>query len=177
MPSVSISQRKEAWRGYAEGLSLVILNPSFVIGASNWTESSSRIWSQMAKGIPYYPMGTNGYVDVRDVSAAASYGHEFRTFNGERFVLSAETISYKTAFQWIAEAIGVKVPSRALTPTLKKYSLEARMAKIYAYRKHHFLLTAASAKSTAEETHYDSDKSREILGMTYRTTKAINTKS
>ena len=25
----------------------------------------------MAKGIPYYPMGTNGYVDVRDVSAAA----------------------------------------------------------------------------------------------------------
>ena len=33
------------------------------------------------------------------------------------------------------------------------------------------LLTAASAKSTAEETHYDSDKSREILGMTYRPLK------
>ena len=160
---------KEAWRGYAEGLSLVILNPSFVIGASNWTESSSRIWSQMAKGIPYYPMGTNGYVDVRDVSAAALMAMN-SDFNGERFVLSAETISYKIAFQWIAEAIGVKVPSRALTPLLRNIAWRLEWLRSMLTGTS-LLLTAASAKSTAEETHYDSDKSREILGMTYRPLK------
>lgn len=160
---------KEAWRGYAEGLSLVMLNPSFVIGASNWTESSSRIWSQMANGIPYYPMGTNGYVDVRDVSAAALKAMN-SDFNGERFVLSAETISYQTAFQWIAEAIGVKVPSRALTPLIRNiaWRLEWLRSKLTGSS---LLLTAASAKSTAEEIHYDSTKSKEILGITYRPLK------
>lgn len=157
---------KEAWRGYAEGLNMVILNPSFVIGASNWTESSSRIWSQMAKGIPYYPMGTNGYVDVRDVSKAALMAMN-SDHNGERFVLSAETISYQTAFEWIANSIGAKIPSRALTPLVRNiaWRLDWLRSKITGSSQ---LLTAASAESTAHETHYDSTKSREILGITYR---------
>jgi len=123
----------------------------------------------MAKGIPYYPMGTNGYVDVRDVSAAALKAMN-SDFNGERFVLSAETISYQTAFRWIAEAIGVKVPSRALTPLIRNiaWRLEWLRSKLTGSS---LLLTAASAKSTAEEIHYDSTKSKEILGMTYRPLK------
>lgn len=160
---------KEAWRGYAEGLSMVMLNPSFVIGASNWTESSSRIWGQMAKGIPYYPMGSNGYVDVRDVSQAAIKAMN-SDFNGERFVLSAETIPYKTAFHWIAEAIGAKIPSRALTPLVRNiaWRLDWLRSKITGSSQ---LLTSASAESTAHETHYDSTKSREVLDVNYRPLK------
>lgn len=160
---------KEAWRGYAEGLSMVMLNPSFVIGASNWTESSSRIWSQMAKGIPYYPLGSNGYVDVRDVSKAAIIAMN-SDFNGERFVLSAETIPYQTAFHWIAEAIRAKVPSRALTPLIRNvaWRMEWLRSKLTGSSQ---LLTAASAESTAQETHYDSTKSTELLGIRYRPLK------
>ena len=160
---------KEAWRGYAEGLSMVMLNPSFVIGASNWSESSSRIWSQMAKGIPYYPLGSNGYVDVRDVSKAVLIAMN-SDLNGERFVLSAETIPYKTAFTWIAEAIGAKVPSRALTPLIRNigWRLEWLRSKLTGSSQ---LLTAASAESTSQETHYDSTKSREELGIIYRPLK------
>ncbi len=160
---------KEAWRGYAEGLSMVMLNPSFVIGASNWNESSSRIWSQMAKGIPYYPMGTNGYVDVRDVSAAALKAMNSE-HNGERFVLSAETISYQTAFEWIAKSIGAKVPSRALTPLVRNlaWRLDWLRSKLTGSSQ---LLTAASAESTSQETVYDSSKSREVLGVSYRPLK------
>ena len=160
---------KEAWRGYAEGLNLIILNPSFVIGASQWTESSSRIWGQMAKGIPYYPMGTNGYVDVRDVSKAAVLAMESE-IDGERFVLSAETISYQTAFTWIAKAINAKVPSKALTPMVRNlaWRLEWLRSKITGSSQ---LLTAASAESTAQETHYDNTKSKEVLGIHYRPLK------
>lgn len=160
------NSEKEAWRGYAEGLNMIILNPSFVIGASNWTESSSRIWSQMAKGIPYYPMGTNGYVDVRDVSKAVITAMN-SDISGERFVLSAETVSYKTAFEWIAKAINAKVPSRALTPLVRNiaWRLEWIRSKITGSSQ---LLTAASAESTASETHYDNTKSKEILGIEYR---------
>lgn len=160
------NSEKEAWRGYAEGLSMIILNPSFVIGASNWTESSSRIWSQMAKGIPYYPLGSNGYVDVRDVSAAVIKAMN-SDFNGERFVLSAETIPYQTAFTWIAKAIGAKVPSKALTPLVRSiaWRLAWLKSKLTGTSQ---LLTSASARSTALITHYDSTKSREILGVTYR---------
>lgn len=160
---------KEAWRGYAEGLSTIILNPSFVIGASNWTESSSRIWGQMAKGIPYYPMGTNGYVDVRDVSKAVVKAMN-TDINGERFVLSAETIPYQTAFNWIAKAINAKVPSKALTPMIRNiaWRIEWLRSKITGSSQ---LLTAASAESTAKETHYDNTKSKETLGMTYRPLK------
>ena len=160
---------KEAWRGYAEGLSMIMLNPSFVIGASNWTESSSRIWSQMAKGIPYYPMGSNGYVDVRDVSKAVVTAMN-SDLNGERFVLSAETISYQTAFEWIANAIRAKVPSKALTPMVRNiaWRIDWLRSKLTGSSQ---LLTKASADSTAHETHYDSTKSKEILGITYRPLK------
>jgi len=157
---------KEAWRGYAEGLDMIILNPSFVIGASNWTESSSRIWSQMAKGIPYYPMGTNGYVDVRDISQAAITAMN-SDINGERFVLSAETIPYQTAFEWIAKAINAKVPSRALTPLVRNiaWRLDWLRSKLTGSSQ---LLTAASAESTAHETHYENVKSKDVLGISYR---------
>jgi len=157
---------KEAWRGYAEGLDMIILNPSFVIGASNWTESSSRIWSQMAKGIPYYPVGTNGYVDVRDISKAALIAMN-SDITGERFVLSAETIPYRSAFEWIAKAINAKVPSRALTPLVRNiaWRLDWLKSKLIGSSQ---LLTAASASSTAQHTHYDNTKSIEVLGLHYR---------
>lgn len=56
----------EVWRGVAEGLDAVIVNPA-TIGPGNWKTNSSMIFRQVWKGLHFYTSGVNGFVDVRDV--------------------------------------------------------------------------------------------------------------
>ena len=58
----------EVWRGMVEGLDAVIINPSTILGAGRWSDSSTRIFSKVEEGLSFYPKGSNGYVDVRDVA-------------------------------------------------------------------------------------------------------------
>jgi len=68
---------------------------------------------------------------------------------------------------WIAKAINAKVPSRALTPLVRNiaWRLDWLKSKLIGSSQ---LLTAASANSTAQHTHYDNTKSIEVLGLHYR---------
>lgn len=58
---------REVWRASEEGLDVVIVNPSLIIGAGNWQQSSSIFFEKGFKGMKYYTEGSNGFVDVRDV--------------------------------------------------------------------------------------------------------------
>ena len=62
---------REVWRAAEEGLNVVIVNPSLIIGAGNWQQSSSNMFSKAYKGIKFYTDGENGFVDVRDVASVA----------------------------------------------------------------------------------------------------------
>ena len=64
---------REVWRAAEEGLNVVIVNPSLIIGGGNWTQSSSNMFSKGYKGIKYYSSGENGFIDVRDVSAFSEF--------------------------------------------------------------------------------------------------------
>src|SRR5690606_9776453 len=59
----------EVWRGMAEGLKAVIVNPSLIVGPGYWIGSGpAAIFNKIDEGVPVYTYGTNGYVDVRDVA-------------------------------------------------------------------------------------------------------------
>ena len=60
---------QEVWRSYHEGLPSVIVNPSLIIGDGDWGQSSLRIFQRAYEGIPFYPSGSTGIVDVRDVAS------------------------------------------------------------------------------------------------------------
>jgi nucleoside-diphosphate-sugar epimerase len=101
---------REVWRASEEGLDVVIVNPAIILGAGVWNESSSKIFGTAAKGFPFYPKGTAGYVDVRDVVSCMAMLMESDAIN-ENYILSAENLSYKFFTGIIAKVMNKKEPS------------------------------------------------------------------
>lgn len=104
---------REVWRGIAEGLNAVIANPTTLIGAGRWTESSTRLFEAVAKGQLFYPTGSNGYADVRDAAKILIQLME-SDIAGERFIINAENRSFRDTIFEVADKLGVKRPPYAL---------------------------------------------------------------
>lgn len=103
----------EVWRGTQEGLDAVIVNPGVILGDSPNNEGSSVIVKLGAKGIPYYPSGSMGIVDVQDVVRAMILLMESEVKN-EQYIVVAENITFKDLFSRLAILFGKKPPSKKL---------------------------------------------------------------
>ncbi len=88
---------REVWRASEEGLDVIIVNPSLIIGAGNWQQSSSNMFSKGYLGMKYFTDGANGFVDVRDVVALMILLMNSKIKN-QRFLFNAENISYQHFF-------------------------------------------------------------------------------
>jgi dihydroflavonol-4-reductase len=101
---------REVWRASEEGIDVVIVNPSLILGPGNWTQSSSNLFEKGYNGMKFYTEGTNGFVDVRDVAQLM-----VRLMNSdvknERFILNADNISYKTFFDMLHKQFGKPLSS------------------------------------------------------------------
>ncbi len=96
---------REVWRASEEGLAVIIVNPSLIIGAGNWKQSSSAMFGVGYKGLKYYTGGANGFVDVRDVAALMVTLMDSEIKN-QRFLLNAENRPYKDFFDLIHKEFG-----------------------------------------------------------------------
>lgn len=99
----------EVWRGIAEGLNAVVVNPSVILGPGNWNAGSPKLFSLVAKGLKFYTKGSTGYVDVRDVVKAMILLMEAE-ISEERYLLSSENLSYQKLFNDIAVSINANPP-------------------------------------------------------------------
>lgn len=107
----------EVWRGIAEGLNAVMVNPTIILGGGDWDKGSSEIFKTVHKEFPYYSDGITGFVDVEDVvTAMMDLMHS--DISSERFIISAENISYKDLFEMIAAEFHKKPPHKRVTPTM-----------------------------------------------------------
>ncbi|MCF8381046.1 MAG: NAD-dependent epimerase/dehydratase family protein [Bacteroidales bacterium] len=116
----SISKFKsemEVWRGMEEGLNMVIVNPSVILGPGFWSKGSSLIFKKINAGLRFYTTGGTGFVGVNDVVRSMVYLME-SDISGERFIINSENLSYKNVFTMMAEAAGVRVPNIEATPFL-----------------------------------------------------------
>lgn len=101
---------REVWRGTEEGLDAVIVNPSVIIGPCEWDKSSGVLFRSVNSGLPFYTLGTNGFVDVRDVSRAMIALMESDIRN-ERFILNGENLVFRDFFNMIADAFEKRRPA------------------------------------------------------------------
>ncbi|HKC68816.1 MAG TPA: NAD-dependent epimerase/dehydratase family protein [Bacteroidia bacterium] len=92
----------EAWRGAAEGLNVLVVNPSVILGAGCWGQSSTQIITRCHKGLPFYTEGITGYVDVRDVANCMIKLMEQNKF-GHRYILNADNCSFKQVTQQLQQ--------------------------------------------------------------------------
>lgn len=96
---------REVWRASEEGLDVVIVNPALIIGAGNWQQSSSNMFSKGYTGMKYYTEGVNGFIDVRDVTALMILLMKSKIKN-ERFLFSSENTPYRYFFDLMHQEFG-----------------------------------------------------------------------
>ncbi|NOY51774.1 MAG: NAD-dependent epimerase/dehydratase family protein [Chlorobi bacterium] len=104
----------EIWRGIAEGLNAVIVNPSIILGPADWNSGSARLFKTMHDGLRFYTSGINGFVDVQDVVNIMAMLMDSET-SGEKFILNSENISYERLFNQMAGFLKVNPPKYEAT--------------------------------------------------------------
>jgi dihydroflavonol-4-reductase len=146
----------EVWRGTAEGLSAVILNPSTILGYGDWNNSSCAIFKNVYNGFKWYTPGINGFVDVEDVARAAVVLMESQ-YTEQRYVVNGDNWSFKQLQETIADAFKKERPSRQTTPFL--IAIAWRLEKIKSFfTRHKPLLTKESARVAHSKTLFQNDK-------------------
>jgi Nucleoside-diphosphate-sugar epimerases len=107
----------EVWRGIGEGLQSVIVNPSIILGGDNWENGSSALFKSSYNEFKWFTEGISGFVDVRDVARAMIMLMNSK-ISGQRFILSAENLSYKEIFTLMANSFEKKPPQKKVTPLM-----------------------------------------------------------
>lgn len=103
----------EIWRGIEEGLDAVIVNPSIILGPAKWNTGSAKIFNTVWGGMKFYTKGVTGFVDVVDVvnpMIQLMDEANFKNCKNQRFLLSAENLSYQNLFSQIADELGKARP-------------------------------------------------------------------
>ena len=123
----------EVWRGIAEGLNAVIINPSTILGFGDWNTSSTRLFKNIYNEFPWYTSGINGFVDVEDV-ASATVALMLSDVTAEGFIVSSENWPFQQLFNFIADNFGKRRPFRRATPFFSTSGLENRKNKGFTRR-------------------------------------------
>lgn len=160
----------EVWRGINEGLEAVIVNPSVILGPGEWHAGSPAFYNNIAKGMKFYPTGGTGFVDVRDVSHIIFQMLEDENWEivmGKRYLLNAENLPYKQAFEQIAQSLGVKAPSLPANKYLLAIAWRAAwLAGKLSGKKP--LITRGSVSNASKKQLFDGSKICNDIGVTYR---------
>lgn len=147
---------REVWRGMGEGLDVVVLNPSTILGYGDWNTSSCAIFKNTFKEFPWYTNGVNGFVDVRDVARAAVLLMK-SGITGERFIVNGDNWSFRQLLNTIAEGFHKKLPSREATPFLGEIAWRLEKYKsLFSGKKP--LLTQQSARIAQSKTYFEHHK-------------------
>ncbi|MDQ6812783.1 MAG: NAD-dependent epimerase/dehydratase family protein [Bacteroidota bacterium] len=146
----------EVWRGIAEGLQAVIVNPAIILGAGDWNQGSTKMFKTAYEEFPWYSQGVTGFVDVRDV-ARAMIQLMNSNVSGERFIVSAENKQYKDVFTMAAEAFGKKPPYKKASSFLAEVILRVEAIKSLLTR-HQSLLTRETADAAQSIVTFNNNK-------------------
>jgi dihydroflavonol-4-reductase len=149
------------WRGFAEGLKGVIINPSTILGFGNWQQSSCAIFKNAYKAFPWYTKGVNGFVGVDDVAEAAVQ-LVLSDINEKRFIVNAENRSFQSLFNAMAEGFGKAPPSRYASPAMSEVAWRMEKAKAF-FTGSKPLLSKETAKVAHSQTSFSNDALRNAL--------------
>lgn len=159
----------EVWRGIAEGLDAVIVNPSVIIGPTAGEQGSGAIFKLVKEGLKFYTNGATGIVDVEDVAKAMILLMS-SDISAERYILSADNLHYKEFFDEIAQGFGVRKPKREAKPWMLGLAWRAaKLASIVTGKT--VALTKDAARSSVNRSYYSNQKIIDTLNIKFKPLK------
>ena len=155
----------EVWRGFEEGLNMVIINPSIIFGYGNPDKGSTKLFRKIYNGLKFYTPGTSGFVDVKDVVEIMIQLME-SDISGKRFIVNSENLSFEKAFHIIAEAFNKPAPKWKATPLMSEiyWRLEWVKSKLTGQQA---IVTRETARAGQRDNFYSNQKIRETLGYEF----------
>lgn len=156
---------REVWRGTAEGLPAVIVNPSIIFGPAKANQSSGMLMNLLQKGSLFYPPGTGGYVDVRDVSAIA-IALMNSAIENKRYLLNSENLLFRDLLDLSSEIFGGKKPKYKVPfPILSTARIFLKFQEVLTGKK--AAITPETAKSSFRKNQYSAEKIKKELGISF----------
>jgi dihydroflavonol-4-reductase len=159
----------EVWRGIAEGLAAVIVNPAVIIGKNAGLEGSGAIFKLVKEGLKFYTDGATGIVDVSDVAKCMIILMNSK-ISAERYTLSADNLHYKDFFAEIANGFKIKAPAIAAKPWMLGIAWRAaKLASMLTGKAP--ALTKDAARSSFNLSYYSSNKIKEAIHIEFKPLK------
>jgi nucleoside-diphosphate-sugar epimerase len=158
----------EVWRGVAEGLSAVIVNPSVVLGPGNWDRRSTRLLRYAHQQHRIYTRGLVNFVDVRDVvNHLMALALDRPALQAERYILSADALPLADFFRQAATAMSRRPPTVAVPGWAAEviWRLEHARAVLTGARP---LITKDTARAGRRPVVYAHDKVQSATGLGFR---------
>jgi dihydroflavonol-4-reductase len=152
---------QQVWRAHAEGLKVVVISPSIILGPwSNMRNGSISMFPFIDRMSRFYTKGVMGFVAVDDVVNTMLLLMQNGPYN-ERYNVTSENLNFKDFFTAIAEGINKPLP---------KYSLNSFNLKIF--RRFNNLFSSHKISSTMVEhatgMHvFSNNKVKEAFGYTF----------
>ncbi len=155
----------EVYRGFEEGLSGFVLNPSVILSPGDIEKSSTKLFGYVLKGGEYYTEGELNYVDVRDICSIMTQLMKLQV-NGERFVLNGGKVSYKYFFERVAQELGKKPPTKLASTWMKEFiwRIEYLRSLITGSEP---LITKETARLAGNNHQYDNQKIKTLLSYDF----------
>jgi len=147
-----------------DGLPAVIVNPTFMIGPYDSKPSSGKMILALHKGkVPGYTKGGKNYVAVKDAAVAIANAID-KGRTGECYILGNENLTYKEAFEKLANAIGAKPPKLKMANFVVKLygTVSSLLAKIFNFNP---AVTRELAIISCDHHYYSAEKARKELDL------------
>ena len=156
---------QEVWRAAQEGLDVVIVNPSVILGPGDSEKGSSQIFEKINNGLKFYTTGSTGYVDVVDVSSSL-IALLFSKIKNERFIVNGANLKYRDCFDRIAVAFNKPKATIKVTPFLKEIAWRLELLRSLVTGKSP-LLTKETANSAMTDSSYSTSKIEQAISYQF----------
>jgi dihydroflavonol-4-reductase len=161
-----LESEMEVWRGIAEGLDAVIVNPSLIVGANAGTNGSGQLFETVRKGLKFYTAGSSGIVDVEDV-AKCMIALMNSDIDSERYIISAENREFKQLIAEIADGFGIKQPSVFAKAWMMGIAWRGA-ALIASLTRKPPTIDKISAQTASMIRNYDNSKIKKAIGIEFK---------
>jgi dihydroflavonol-4-reductase len=156
----------EVWRGIAEGLNAVVINPSIIIGKNAGIHGSGALFEIVRKGLKFYPSGSCGLIDVEDVARIMIHLMD-SDIQSKRFILNAENYSYYDLFKNTALEFGLSPPARKISPWMLGFIW--RMSKLVSLiTGKEYGINKSIARSAFKNQEYSNEKIVKAVGASFK---------
>lgn len=158
----------EVWRGVAEGLSAVIVNPSIVLGPGDWHRSSTRLVRYAYDEHYFYTRGLLNFVDVRDVVAhLLRLTLDLPELAPARYILNGGLCPLGDFLSQLATALGKRPPTVAVPDWAAEviWRLEHGRSLLTGARP---LITRDTARAGRQPVRYDARRAERTTGLAFR---------